>query len=110
MFTEVYLRTTDPKGSLASVLKENMMGILVSVLFHSILYWGFVQMVSFIFLGRWLSTAVSMRLCVALVLIMVFGYIGRYYHVRDVYNAYGHDMVKTRAHLDRLYVGWIFIA
>jgi len=110
MFTELYLKTTDPKGSLTSVLKENMMGIMVSVLFHTIIYWGFVQLVSFIFLGRGLSSAVSVRLLVALVLIMFFGYIGRYYHVKDVYNAYGHDMVKTRAHLDRLYVGWIFIA
>lgn len=110
MFTELYLRTTEPEGSLSSVIKENIGGILLSVLVHTIIYWGFVEIVSFIFFGRCLSRIVNIRLIIALVLIMFFGYIGRYYHVRDVYQAYGYDKVKTREHLDKLYVGWIFIA
>jgi hypothetical protein len=110
MFTEIYLRTTDPNDSLYNMLKHNTSGILLSVIFHTIIYWGFVQLVSFIFIGKWLSNSISIRLIIILLLIMFFGYIGRYYHVKDIYKAYGYDKIKTREHVDKLYIGWIFIA
>ena len=110
MFTEVYLRTTDPEESLFNLLKNNIGGILLSVLFHTIIYWVFIQWISFIFLGKWLYKTTNIRVIIALVIIMFFGYIARFYHVKDVYKAYGYDKIKTREHLDKLYVGWIFIA
>jgi len=109
MFTDLYLRTTDPEQSLNKMMAENILGIVGSVLFHTIVYWLFVCLVSYIFLGRGLSMRVHIRLIIALLFIMFFGYIGRYYHVQEIYRAYGRDKLKTRAHLDRLYIGWIFI-
>jgi hypothetical protein len=71
---------------------------------------SFVNMVWFIFFGKVASVAVNIRLLVALLLIMYFGFIARFYHVKDVYEAYKHDMDKTREHLDKVYIGWIFIS
>ena len=110
MFTELYLRSTDPEISLNQLLKENIGLIIISVIFHTIVYLGFANLVSFVFLNRGLSYRINMRLTVVLLLIMFFGYIARYYHVHEVYRAYNYDKQLTRTHLDKLYVGWIFIA
>jgi hypothetical protein len=40
---------------------------------------------------------------------MIFGYVGRHYEVKDIYNAYGKNMEKARAHIDKLFITWIFI-
>jgi hypothetical protein len=109
MFTELYLRTTDPTVSLLDVLKQNIGMIIVSVLFHTILYVITFNLASFIFTGKILSQTINMRLFASFLLIMFFGYIGRYYHVKDVYSAYSKNMDKTRNHLDKLYITWIFI-
>jgi len=47
-------------------------------------------------------------LLVFLMVVMVFGYLARFYHVKEIYQAYG-DKARARAHVDQLYVGWIFI-
>jgi hypothetical protein len=109
MFTELYLKTTNPETPIVLVIKDNLRDILLSVVFHTVVYVIAFHLASFIFFGKFLSTAVSIRLTILLLLIMFFGYIGRYYHVQDVYKAYGYNKEKTRAHLDRLYIGWIFI-
>ena len=109
MLTDLYLRTTDPEISLNKMMAENIRGIMGSVLFHTFVYWFFVCLIFYIFLGRGPSRRVHIRLIIALLFIMFFGYIGRYYHVQEIYRAYGRDKLKTRAHLDRLYIGWIFI-
>jgi len=110
MFTELYLKTTDPKISLPQMLQQNIGMILVSTIFHTIVYTAFANLASYIFFGKYLSVGINTRLIASLLLIMFFGYIGRYYHVKDVYNAYSKNADKTRNHLDRLYIGWIFIA
>jgi uncharacterized protein YneF (UPF0154 family) len=57
-----------------------------------------------------LTNAVNMRLLISLLLIMFFGFLGRFLHVKEVYKAYGGNMRLTREHLDKLYIGWIFIS
>jgi Ca2+/Na+ antiporter len=109
MFTELYLRSTDPEISLNELLKENIVAIIISVIFHTIVYLGFANLVSFVFINRGLSYRINIRLTVVLLLIMFFGYIARYYHVQDIYRAYNYDKTLTRTHLDKLYIGWIFI-
>jgi hypothetical protein len=109
MFTELYLRTTNPDISLIQLMKSNGTLMLVSIIFHTIIYLGFANLVSFIFFNSGLSYRINMRLTVVLLFIMFFGYIGRYYHVQDVYRAYKYDKQLTRAHLDKLYISWIFI-
>jgi hypothetical protein len=109
MFTELYLHTTNPKITLFDMFRENLGSILVSVVFHTVIYSLTLNVASFIFFGKFLSSAVNVRLSVVLLFIMFFGYIARYYHVKDIYGAYRGDIEKVRAHCDRLYIGWIFI-
>jgi len=110
MFTELYLSTTNPDVCLYTMISRNTVPLLVSILFHTIVYMLFLNLVSYIFFDKLLSMKINNRLFVILVIIMTFGYIARFYHVKDIYQAYNKDMVKTRAHLDKLYIGWLFIA
>lgn len=110
MFTELYLNTTNPKIGLLQMIHQNIGLIIVSVLFHTIVYTLASNLASYIFYGKYLSVGINKKLITFLLFVMFFGYIGRYYHVQDVYNAYGKNMEKTRNHLDNLYIGWIFIA
>ena len=111
MFTELYLQTTNPKLTLTQLFSPGLLGrILVSALFHAIVYSAFLNTVSYAFTGNPLSMDINARLFVVLIAIMSFGYLARYVHVKDIYRAYNHDEEATREHLDKLYIGWIFIA
>jgi len=111
MLTDLYLQTTNPKLSMAELLDAKMLSkIVLSVLFHTTVYVVFLNLVSYVFLGKTLSSAVNTRAIVCLVIIMFFGFFARFYHVKEIYGAYGGDLAKTRAHLDKLYIGWIFLS
>jgi hypothetical protein len=110
MFTKLYLSTTNPNLSLSEMISQNLVPLLVSIIFHTIVYTLFVNIVYYIFFGKLLSMKINNRLFIILIIIMTFGYIARFYHVKDIYSAYNKDMVKTRNHLDKLYIGWIFVA
>lgn len=109
MFTKLYLKTTDPKNCLSVVLRENFVLILASVMFHTVVYTVAFNLASFIFFGRWLSNSINSRLIISLLIIMSFGYIGRYYHVQEIYKTYGENIEKAKEHVDKLFIGWIFI-
>jgi hypothetical protein len=111
MFTKLYLETTNPKLNFYQLfLPTIFVPMLFSVLFHTIIYTLFCNMVSYIFFNKILSSEINKKLILSLILIMVFGFIARFIHVKDVYSAYNGDMVKTRNHLDKLYISWIFIS
>lgn len=111
MFTKLYLDTTNPKLHFSELFGANIMvPLLVSVILHTVLYTLFCNMVSYIFFGKLLSRQVNNRLVLCLLPIMFYGYYARFFHVKEIYNAYKGDMVKTRNHLDKLYISWIFIA
>ena len=110
MFTKLYLDTTNPEFSLYDIIYQNSFPLTVSILFHTVVYVLFVNMCYYIFFGRLLSMKINNRLVIILLVLMTAGYIGRYYHVKDIYNAYDKDMKTTRNHLDKLYISWIFIA
>jgi len=111
MFTKLYLETTNPQlKSHQLFLPTIFVPMLFSVLFHTIIYTLFCNIVSYIFLNKILTNQINIRLVIALISIMVFGFIARFIHVKDVYSAYNGDMVKTRNHLDKLYISWIFIS
>jgi hypothetical protein len=109
MFTEVYLTTTNPKSTSADY-KKIMGKIAITIIVHTLIYAGFCNLVSYIFLGKVLNKEINVRLFSCLIAIMISGFVARYYHVKDVYNAYNGDIVKTRNHLDKLYISWIFIS
>ena len=111
MFTETYLQTTDPKLPFSQFISRPIItNILLSVIFHTIVYSSFVNLLSLIFTGKILSTSINYRLLLSLFVIMVFGFVARFLHVKDIYKAYNNDLDKTRAHLDKLFISWIFIS
>lgn len=111
MFTEVYLKTTNPLLSLSHFFNGPMLtNIFMSIVFHTIAYSSFVNMFSFVFAGKILSSAINARLLFTLSLIMLFGFVARFLHVKEIYKAYNQDLEKTRNHLDKLYITWIFIS
>lgn len=111
MFTELYLQTTDPRLPFSALFRPSIFTkIIISVLFHTIVYTSFTNLVSYIFFGRFLSKTINIRLIIALLIIMFFGFFARFLHVKEIYKAYHYNLEKTRNHLDRLYIGWIFIS
>jgi hypothetical protein len=111
MFTDLYLQTTNPKLPLSSMFSPNIFkNIIISDVFHTIIYVSFVNLVSYIFFGRILSHIINIRLIISLLVIMFLGFFARFYHVKEIYKAYNYNIEKTRNHLDRLYIGWIFIS
>jgi hypothetical protein len=111
MFTKLYLDTTNPKLQVSQLFHSPIFTpMMISIVFHTILYTLFCNMVSYIFFGKILSNLINKRLLMFLIPIMFFGFIGRIFHVKEIYNAYNGDMTKTRAHLDKLYISWLFIS
>jgi hypothetical protein len=111
MFTKLYLDTTNPKLQFSQLLQQPIfMSIIISVVFHTIIYILFLNMTHFIFFKKILSNGTNKLLLMVLISIMFFGFFARFYHVKDIYNAYNGDMVKTRNHLDKLYISWLFIS
>jgi hypothetical protein len=111
MFTKLYLDTTNPKLTFSQMWKPDILFPMVfSIIFHTILYILFCNMVSWIFFGKIISTGINNRLILFLLPVMFFGFIGRFFHVKDVYEAYNKNIEKTRNHLDKLYISWIFIS
>jgi len=53
---------------------------------------------------------INARFGLALLCIMTLGFLARFFHVKDIYQAYDFDEVKTRKHLDKLYITWIFLS
>ena len=111
MFVETYLQTTDPNKRLADFFQGSLFAlILFSVIVHTAIYIGFFNLTSFIFLGKLLSYSVNIRLVSAAAVIMLFGYIGRFYYVKDIYSAYKGDVALTRKHCDSFFISWVFLA
>jgi len=111
MFTELYLRTTNPKLGFYECFNIYTIGQIVrSVIFHTVIYMGFFNLVNYIFIGRPLSNRVNIRICVALLSIMFIGFFARYYHIQEIYAGYNGDMEKTRCHIDQHYNTWIFLS
>jgi len=109
MLTELYLNTTDPNITLTQLLRENIGMMIVSILYHTIIYTVTFNLASFIFFGKFLSQKINVRLISSFLVIMIFGYVGRHYQVKDIYNAYNKNMEKARAHIDKFFITWIFI-
>jgi hypothetical protein len=111
MLTDLYLQTTDPNLKFGELFNANIFPkILASVVLHTIIYVAFLNAASYIFTGKCLSKVVNSRLTTVLLVIMFFGFFARFYHVKEINRAYKGDANKVRAHLDKLYIGWIFLS
>jgi hypothetical protein len=111
MFTDLYLQTTNPKLFFSRLLNPNIIGkIVFSAIFHTAVYTLFFNLTSYIFFEKILTNYVNKRLIVSLFTIMFLGYFARFWHVKEIFKSYHYDLEKTRQHLDKLYITWIFIA
>lgn len=110
MFTKLYLETTNPKLSWSRFFSIKILSlIIISVIFHTIIYASFCNVVSFIFFGKLLNNKINTRLILCLIILMFFGYIGRFLHVKEVYKDYNYNYAQTKEHLNTHYNSWIFI-
>lgn len=107
MFTDLYLETTDPNLSLSDFFSSRLLSKMgASVVFHTILYMFSFNLGSYVLVGAALSSDVNMRLCTCLVLVMTFGFLGRFYHVKDIYRYDGNG----KTHVDDTYITWFFLS
>jgi hypothetical protein len=110
MFTKLFLETTDPNLTWKKLFGLNIFSmIIVSVVFHTILYTSFFNIVSYIFYEKMLSKNINIRLIITLLIIMFFGYIGRLLHVKEAYKDFNYDNHKTQTYVQAHYNSWIFI-
>jgi hypothetical protein len=110
MFTKLFLETTDPSLAWKKFFGLNIFSmIIISIIFHTILYTLFCNLVSYIFYGKIMSKNINIRLISSLILIMFFGYIGRLWHVKEAYNAFNYNSEKTKNYVQSHYNSWVFI-
>lgn len=110
MFTKLYLDTTNPHLKMVELISPPIIiPVMISIIFHTVLYMTFTNLVSYIFTRQVLSYRINIRLLIALLLIMIFGYAGRVYHVKDICKAYDNDLLKTREHVDKFFITWVFM-
>jgi hypothetical protein len=110
MSTKLFLETTNPKLTWNDVIKKNLIfSIFLSIILNTTVYTIILNLISYVFLGKILSNKINIRLIMVLIIIMIFGYIGRNMHSREVYRAFNGDDNLTRNFLNQHYNSWIFL-
>ena len=110
MSTKLFLETTNPKLTCNEVVSKNLIfSIFISIILNTTVYTIILNLASYVFLGRILSNIINIRLITVLIIIMIFGYIGRNMHSKEVYRAFHGDEKKTREFLNQHYNSWIFL-
>jgi hypothetical protein len=109
-FVDNYLTTTNPKLNNYEFFNiYNLFNILIVIIFHIIIYVSFFNMINYIFNNRLLNNSINNRLILILFIIMLFGFIGRFYHSKAIYKSFNYDIKKTREFIDTHYNNWLFI-
>lgn len=107
MFTDLYLETTNPELTLSEFFSTRLLSkMAASVLFHTILYLLSFNVVNYVLFGNTLTTDVNTRIGVFLVLVMAFGFLARFYHVKEIYRY----EEKGKEHVDKAYITWFFLS
>jgi hypothetical protein len=108
MFTDLYLKTINPSLTYTELFKL-FPDILLTVLFHTVLYTASFNAVHYIFLGNFINSIINTKIIIALIIIMITGFVARLWHAKEIYNAYK-DLEKTKKHLDKTYLTWYFLS
>ena len=110
MFTYLFLTTTNPRLSWNKFFSINLIFLMIlSIFFHTFIYTVFFNTANYIYFGRILNNNINTRLISCLLIIMTFGYIGRFLHSKQVYKDYKFNIDKTNNYLNTHYNSWIFI-
>jgi len=107
MFTDLYLETTNPRLTLSEFFSARLLSKMsASVIFHTILYLVSFNIGSYVLFGNTLAPDVNIRIGVFLILVMAFGFLARFYHVKEIY----HFEEKGKEHVDKAYITWFFLS
>ena len=107
MFTDLYLETTNPHLTLSEFFSARLLSKMgASVIFHTILYLMSFNIGSYVLFGNILSPDVNIRISLFLVVVMSFGFLARFYHVKEIY----HYEEKGKEHVDKTYITWFFLS
>jgi uncharacterized membrane protein len=108
--TNLFLETTNPNLTWKEFIKKNIIySIFLSILVNTTVYTIILNLTSYVFLGKILNNKINIRLIMVLFIIMIFGYIGRIMHSKEVYKAFHGDEKQTRNFLNQHYNSWIFL-
>ena len=108
MFTDLYLKTTNPNLSYLNLFKM-FPDILLTIVCHTVIYTIAFNAINYIFLSKYIDLIINTRIICALIIIMIFGFIGRLWHSKEIYNTYN-DLEKTKKHVDQAYITWYFLS
>lgn len=107
MFTDLYLETTNPRLTLSEFFSARLLSkMTASVLFHTILYLVSFNIGNYVLFGTSLAPDVNIRIGIFLVLVMAFGFLARFYHVKEIYRY----EEKGKEHVDKAYITWFFLS
>ena len=110
MFTDLYLETTNPNLTLNQFFSPALLTKMgSSVIFHTLVYAASFNVFYYIFSGNFLSSTVNTRILLFLLIVMALGFLGRFYHVKEIYSAYKNPE-RARKYVDKTYVTWYFLS
>jgi len=110
MFTDLYLETTNPNLTLKQFFSPTLLTQMgSSVIFHTLIYTASINVFYFIFSGNFLSSVINTRILLFLLIVMSFGFLARFYHVKQIHSAYKNSE-KARDYVDKTYITWYFLS
>lgn len=111
-FTDTYYKTTNPNTDYKELFSLN---VGKSILFHTFVYIGFLYILQFISNIKIIEGRHIFSLILVLILIMVFGFIGRLMRSKSIYskemelhNDEEKALLETKHLIDTGYFTWFF--
>jgi hypothetical protein len=110
MFTDLYIETTNPHLTIKQFLSQILLIKMgSSVIFHTLIYAGSINLFYYIFSGNFLSSLINTRILLFLLIVMSLGFLGRFYHVKEIYSAYK-NQTQAKEYVDKTYITWYFLS
>ena len=112
-FTDTYYQTTHPKTEYKELLS---VGVGKSILSHIVMYVGFLYILQFVSNIKIIETKHVFSLVLFLIIIMIFGFLGRLMRAKSIYQKEladhsEEDALNNTKHLiDNAYFTWFFVA
>ena len=112
-FIETYYQTTHPKTEYKELLSLN---VGKSILTHVVVYIGFLYILQFVSNIKVVETKHIFSLVLFLIIVMVFGFLGRLMRSKTIYEEElkEHDedeaLKQTKHKMDNAYFTWYFVS
>lgn len=112
-FTDTYYQTTHPKTEYKELLS---MDVGKSILSHIVMYVGFLYILQFVSNIKVIEAKHVFSLVLFLIIIMVFGFLGRLMRAKSIYekelehHSEEEALKNTKHVIDNAYFTWFFVA